>query len=105
MQAAKLETNLRTCEVCADLSKALEQITAGKNLLTLRKGEKVFSQGEPADAVYLIQAGKVKITSVSSDGREAVFAILGTCAFFGETSLGGHSNWLSSATTVEASKI
>ena len=46
----------------------LERITIGKRELSFRKGEEVFSQGEPADAIYFIQTGRVKITVVFSWG-------------------------------------
>jgi len=83
----------------------LEKVRQGKSFLTLEKRHRIFSQGEPADAIYFIQSGKVKITAVSADGKEAVFAVLGPNAFFGETCLVDQSHWLSSATTVEASTI
>src|SRR5207245_9040232 len=50
----------------------------------------VFSQGEVADAVFYIQQGKVKLTVVSEQGKEAVVAILGPGHFFGEGCLNGH---------------
>ena len=40
----------------------LEKITVGKQELTFRKGEKIFSQGDPADSIYFIQSGRIKIT-------------------------------------------
>ncbi len=46
----------------------LEKITVGKRELSFRKGEKIFSQGEPADSIYFIQTGRVKITVVSAAG-------------------------------------
>jgi len=104
MQESKQAINLRLQETYPDFRKLLEKVR-GKTLLRLRKGRRVFSQGEPADAVYFIQSGKVKITAVSAEGKEAVFAVLGPHAFFGETCLVGQSHWLSSATTVEASAI
>ncbi len=54
-----------------------------------RKGQVVFSQGDTASAVFYIQKGKVKITVVSEQGKEAVVAILGTDEFFGEACLAG----------------
>ena len=55
------------------------------------KGRSVFSQGEPADAVFYVQRGKVKVTVVSEQGKEAVVAILGTSEFFGEGCLAGQT--------------
>ena len=54
-----------------------------------RKKATVFSQGSPADAVFYIEKGKVKLTVLSSRGKEAVVAILGSGDFFGEGSLAG----------------
>src|SRR5438094_1455304 len=49
----------------------------------------VFSQGNPADAVFYIEKGKVKLTVLSNRGKEAVVAILGSGDFFGEGCLAG----------------
>ena len=49
----------------------------------------IFSQGDPADAIYYIQKGKVKLTVISRQGKEAVVAILGVGEFFGEGCLAG----------------
>src|SRR6058998_2244715 len=54
-----------------------------------RKKQIVFSQGSPADAVFYIEKGKVKLTVLSTRGKEAVVAILGTGDFFGEGCLAG----------------
>ena len=83
----------------------LENIVEGKELLTLRKGETIFTQGSPADAIYFIQTGKVKVTVVSVQGREAVLAMLGSRDFLGEGCLVGQSLRISSATTLEAATL
>jgi CRP/FNR family cyclic AMP-dependent transcriptional regulator len=62
----------------------------GKAISKYRKDQIVFSQGEVADAVFYIQQGKVKLTVVSEQGKEAVIAILGPGQFFGEGCLNGH---------------
>jgi CRP/FNR family transcriptional regulator, cyclic AMP receptor protein len=49
-----------------------------------RKNQIIFSQGDPADSVFYIQKGKVKIAVTSKQGKEAVVAIPGTEEFFGE---------------------
>jgi CRP/FNR family transcriptional regulator, cyclic AMP receptor protein len=48
------------------------------------KHERIFSQGDGADAIFYIQNGKVKLTLVSQDGKEAVIALPGNGDFFGE---------------------
>jgi CRP/FNR family transcriptional regulator, cyclic AMP receptor protein len=55
----------------------LDTENVGRAISRYRKDQKVFSQGSPADAVFYIQKGKVKITVVSEQGKEAVVAILG----------------------------
>jgi CRP-like cAMP-binding protein len=65
----------------------LSTANSGRALCNYRKNEVVFRQGDPADAVFYIQKGKVKITVVSEQGKEAVVAVLGPDEFFGEGSL------------------
>ncbi len=62
----------------------LARVVKDQSIGKYRKDEVVFSQGDPADAVFYIQNGKVKLTVVSEQGKEAVVAILGTNDFFGE---------------------
>ena len=57
----------------------------------------VFRQGDPADAVFYIQTGKVEITIVSDQGKEGVIALLGPGDFFGEGCLSGQLRRLASA--------
>src|SRR5881409_139690 len=85
--------------------KLLGKISEGKRVMSCRKGEKVFSQGVHADAIYFVQAGRVKITVVSSSGKEAVLALLGPHDFFGEGSLVGQSLRMSTATAMEATTL
>ena len=87
------------------VAKLLGKISEGKRVMSFRKGEKVFSQGVQADAIYFVQAGRVKITVVSSRGKEAVLALLGPHDFFGEGSLVGQSLRMSTATTLEAATL
>jgi CRP/FNR family transcriptional regulator, cyclic AMP receptor protein len=63
----------------------------GRGIGEYRKDQIVFSQGDPADAVFYIQSGKVKVTVVSEQGKEAVVAMLGTNDFFGEGCLAGQA--------------
>jgi CRP/FNR family transcriptional regulator, cyclic AMP receptor protein len=68
----------------------LAKVGEGKTVFKYRKDQIVFSQGELADAVFYIQQGKVKLTVVSKQSKEAVVAILGPGQFFGEGCLNGH---------------
>ena len=68
----------------------LASVGEGKTISKFHKDQIVFSQGEVADAVFYVQQGKVKLTVVSEQGKEAVVAILGPGQFFGEGCLNGH---------------
>ena len=65
-----------------------------------RKKQVIFSQGSRADAVFYIEKGKVKLTVLSSRGKEAVVAILGNGDFFGEGSLAGQPLRMATATAM-----
>jgi CRP/FNR family cyclic AMP-dependent transcriptional regulator len=65
-----------------------------------RKNEVIFSQGDAADSVLYIKKGKVKVTVVSRQGKEAVIAILGIDEFVGEGCLAGQSKRLASASAM-----
>src|SRR3954468_8600372 len=83
----------------------LGRITTGKQELTFRKNQKIFRQGEPADSIYFIHTGKIKITVVSAAGKEAVLAMPGPREFFGEGCLVKQSLRVGTAATLEASKV
>jgi CRP-like cAMP-binding protein len=83
----------------------LAKVGEGRNINKYRKSEIVFSQGDPADKVFYIQKGKVKVTVVSEQGKEAVVAILGANEFFGEGCLAGQMQRLSTAAAMDASVI
>ena len=67
----------------------LTTVNGGRTVSTYRKKEKVFSQGDPADAVFYIQSGNVKVCVVSQRGKEAVVATHEKSNFFGEGCLTG----------------
>jgi len=83
----------------------LLEISEGKHVLNVRKGKKIFSQGDRADAIYFVQTGRVKVSVVSAAGKEAVLALLGPQSFFGEGSLVGQTLRMSTATTLEAATV
>jgi CRP-like cAMP-binding protein len=78
----------------------LATVNGGRSISKYRKDETVFSQGKPADAVFYIQKGKVKVTVVSEQGKEAVVAILGPDEFCGEGCLTGQPLRLATATAM-----
>ena len=83
------------------LAKVGEDRSIGK----YRKTMIVFSQGDPADAVFHIQKNKVKITVISEQSKEAVVAILGANDFFGEGCLAGQVQRIATAVTMTDSVV
>jgi CRP-like cAMP-binding protein len=83
----------------------LAKLGAGKSKQEYQEDEAVFSQGDAADAVFYLQSGKVKLTAVSTQGKEAVVAILPEGSFFGEGCLAGQPLRMATASTVERSTI
>ena len=76
-----------------------------KPFANTKADESVFSQGDAADAVFYIQSGKVKLTAVSAQGKEAVVAILPEGSFFGEGCLAGQPLRMATATAVQRASI
>jgi CRP-like cAMP-binding protein len=72
-----------------NLQKFLSTVNGGRSLITYRKGETVFAQGDLCEGVFYIQSGKCKVCVISEQGKEAVVAIHGKGDFFGEGCLTG----------------
>ena len=89
----------RTADVDPQLF--LAKVGKGKTSLVSPKKHTIFSQGDAAEAVFYIEAGKVKLTVVSQQGKEAVIAIVERGAFFGESCLAGQTIRTMTATAVE----
>ena len=83
----------------------LAMVGEGRSLGTYRKGQIVFSQGDPADEVFYIQKGKVKVTVISEQGKEAVVAILAADEFFGEGCLAGQAQRIATVAAMTESVI
>jgi CRP/FNR family transcriptional regulator, cyclic AMP receptor protein len=79
----------------------LAKVGKGKTSLISHKKHAIFTQGDAAEAVFYIQAGKVKLTVVSQQGKEAVIAILERGAFLGESCLAGQAIRTATATAVD----
>jgi CRP-like cAMP-binding protein len=91
-----------------DSADFLSKLGSGKTIVRCLKGRALFSQGDPADAVFYVQDGKVKMTVTSEGGKEAVVALVQTGSFFGEGCLNGQSRRLATAsalTDVSAMRI
>jgi CRP/FNR family transcriptional regulator, cyclic AMP receptor protein len=78
----------------------LAKVGEGRSIGKYRKDQIVFSQGDPADAIFYIQKGKAKVTVVSEQGKEAVVAILGPDDFFGEGCLAGQPRRMATVSTM-----
>jgi CRP-like cAMP-binding protein len=72
-----------------DIKAFLNKANGGRTIATYAANTRIFDQGDPADAIFYIQKGKIKLTVVSKQGKEAVVAILGEGDFFGEGCLAG----------------
>jgi CRP/FNR family transcriptional regulator, cyclic AMP receptor protein len=83
----------------------LAKVGDGRSICQYRKGQIIISQGDLADAVFYVKTGKVKVTVVSEQGKEAVVAILGADEFFGEGCLSGRTQRLTTVTAVEESVV
>ena len=83
----------------------LSKVNGGRAIYDYRKDKIVFRQGDPADAVFYIQKGKIKLTVVSERGKEAVVGILEPGHFFGEGCLNGHPLRVATATAIDQSLI
>jgi len=79
----------------------LAKVGEGKSILQFKKGQNVFVQGDPADTVFYIQKGKIKLTVLSDHGKEAVVGMLGPGQFFGESCMNGHKLRISTTTAME----
>jgi len=83
----------------------LENFVIEKTILNVKKNKILFSQGDPADSVFYVQDGKIKLTVVSSKGKEAVVAILEPTNFLGEGCLTGQILRMSTAISMENSTL
>jgi CRP/FNR family cyclic AMP-dependent transcriptional regulator len=88
-----------------NVEKFLTTVNGGKRLATYRRNQKVFNQGDPADSVFYVQQGKVKVCVVSPRGKEAVVAVHGKGDFFGEGCLIGQPVRLATAMAMAESTV
>jgi CRP/FNR family cyclic AMP-dependent transcriptional regulator len=79
----------------------LARVGAGKTVLTIKKNQHIFEQGAVADTVFYIQKGRVKLTVLSEQGKDAVVGILEPGQFFGEGCLNGHTLRIATTTAME----
>lgn len=83
----------------------LAKVGHGKTTMQVPKEQVIFSQGDVADAVFYVHAGRVRLTVLSQQGKEAVVGILEHGSFFGEGCLVGQLECLATATSLDKSTI
>ena len=84
-----------------DAQDFLARVGEGKSIVHFEKGQNIFAQGDRADTVFYIQKGRIKLTVLSDQGKEAVVSMLGPGQFFGEGCLNGHKQRISTTTAME----
>ncbi|HLK67086.1 MAG TPA: Crp/Fnr family transcriptional regulator [Bryobacteraceae bacterium] len=77
------------------------KVGEGRTTATYDKNQVIFAQSDPANAIFYIQKGRVKLTVVSHNGKEAVVAILGTGDFFGEGCLARQTMRMATAAAID----
>jgi len=88
-----------------DFEAFLDSGGVARNVVKYRRGEVIYSQGEPCDRVYYIQTGGAKLRVLSHAGKEAIVATLAPGAFFGEAALAGQPVHLATAVATSASAV
>lgn len=88
-----------------DPKEFLDTESAGRTMASYGKDQKVFAQGDAADAVFYVQKGRVKLTVVSKQGKEVIIAILGPAEFCGEACLTGQPRRMATAVTMSDCEI
>jgi CRP-like cAMP-binding protein len=90
----------RKATAAFDAKAFLTKASAGRASSAYRKKQVVFAQGDPADAVFYLERGQIKLTVVSEQGKSAVVALLGRGDFFGEGCLAGQPVRMATASAV-----
>jgi len=85
--------------------KPFDTVGPGKTVLNFHAKQIVFTQGDAAEAVFYIQKGRIKLSVVSKEGKEAIIGILERGAFVGESCLTGESVRTTTAAAVEGSLL
>jgi CRP/FNR family cyclic AMP-dependent transcriptional regulator len=83
----------------------LVKVGTGKTVNQVRKHQVVFSQGQPADRVFYLQKGRIKLTVSSEQGKEAVVGIIEPGQFFGEGCLSGQEVRICTARAMEGCEV
>ncbi len=84
----------------ADIKHEIPFGLAGNPVVFFPRSRVIFRQGDPADTIFYILEGNVRLTALPKNGKEAILAVLGEGDFFGEGSLAGHALRMDSATAM-----
>jgi len=95
----------RKAKSALDPRALLATVGAGRTTRDWRKNQTIFSQGDRADVVFFVDRGKVKLTVLSRQGKQAVIGILGPGSFFGEGCLAGQPLRMATAIAITDSAI
>ena len=96
----KSSSTKRKAPATFDAKAFLARVGKGRTVAQYSDNEQIFSQGDAAEHIHYLQKGKVKLSVVSKQGKEAVIAILGPSDFFGEGCLAGQALRMSTATAM-----
>lgn len=96
----RAETSKTPPSMQFDVAAFLATKGSGRSISTHQKKGVVFAQGDAADAIFYIKKGKIKVTRLSDQGKEAIVAILGADEFMGEGCLIGQSKRLATASAM-----
>jgi CRP/FNR family cyclic AMP-dependent transcriptional regulator len=88
-----------------DVREFLTKTTTGRSICAYRKKEVVYAQGHPADAVFYVEKGQIKLSVVSERGKSAIVALLGRGDFFGEGCLAGQSLRMATASAMAETSV
>jgi CRP/FNR family cyclic AMP-dependent transcriptional regulator len=84
----------------SDRNALLNRISKGRTVLTYAGNDTIFMQGQPADSLYFLLRGKVRLSVTTQEGKEAIVATLGSGEFFGEGCLAGQPVRMATAIAV-----
>ncbi|HOT79292.1 MAG TPA: Crp/Fnr family transcriptional regulator [Microthrixaceae bacterium] len=99
-------TMLRSIELFSDLGdEVLEQLLDQSRSLDLVRGDVIFAEGSEADALYVVESGRIAIGNKSFDGRESMVALMTHGDLFGEMSLFDKLGRSAEARALEPSEV
>lgn len=100
-----LNSAIGTAPTVFDPRQVLSSLLLGKSERDYLSNETIFLQGEPANAVFFVERGEVKLSVLSKNGKQAIVDILGENTFFGEGCLAGEPIRVVTAIALQRSKI